>query len=163
MRLDSFDDLIQHQVQDLFSAEQQFAEAMPELSEAATDADLAAALETHLEVTHQQIERLRQIARSLGVKEQGDECAAARGLVEEAREVVETDGDAMVKDAALIAAAQRMEHYEIAGYGTLKALAHRIGNAEAARLADETLAEERGADLLLTEIAEDHVNEEAAS
>jgi ferritin-like metal-binding protein YciE len=163
MQLDSFEDLIQHQVQDLFSAEQQFAEAMPELSEAATHPDLAAALETHLDVTHEQIERLRRIARALGVREQGDECAAARGLVEEAREVVETDGDAMVKDAALIAAAQRIEHYEIAGYGTLKALAKRIGNTEAARLADESLAEERGADLQLTEIAEDQVNKEAAS
>lgn len=163
MRLDSFDDLIQHQVQDLYSAEHQFAEAMPEMIEAATDADVVDALEGHLEVTHEQIDRLRQIARALGVEPEGDDCAGARGLVEEAREVVSSDGDPMVKDAALIAGAQRIEHYEIAGYGTLKALAERIGNAEAARLADETLAEERGADLQLTEIAEDHVNQQAAT
>jgi ferritin-like metal-binding protein YciE len=163
MRLETFDDLIRHQVQDLHSAERQFAEALVAMADAAGDPELEAALDGHVDVTRLQIERLEEVARALGVNPRGDECAAAKGLVEEALEIVEVDGDPMVKDAALIAAAQRVEHYEIAGYGTLLALARRIKNTNAARLLDETLAEERGADLLLTEIAEGWINQEAAN
>jgi ferritin-like metal-binding protein YciE len=163
MKLETFQDLITHQVQDLYSAEQQFAEALPAMADAASDEELQNALETHVNVTRKQIDRLEKVAKELGVKPGGHDCAAAEGLVEEGREVIEMDGDPMVRDAAIIAAAQRMEHYEIAGYGTLKALAQRIKNKNAARLLDETLEEERGADMLLTEIAEGWVNEEAAS
>jgi len=163
MRLETFDDLITHQVQDLYDAEGQFAQALELMADAASDEELAAALDAHADVTRNQRARLEQVAREFGVNPKGEECAAAKGLVEEAREIVEADGDPMVKDAALIAAAQRVEHYEIAGYGTLKALARRIKNTTAARLLDETLAEERGADMLLTEIAEGWVNQEAAS
>jgi ferritin-like metal-binding protein YciE len=150
-------------VQDLYSAEQQFLAAMPTMAEAAGDAELQDALEGHVEVTRMQIERLEEIARHLGVEPEGHDCAAAEGLVEEGLEVARNDGDPVVRDAAIIAAAQRIEHYEIAGYGTLRALAQRIGNTQAASLADETLAEERGADFQLTEIAEGWINEEAAS
>jgi ferritin-like metal-binding protein YciE len=163
MKLETFEDLIRHQVQDLYSAEQQFAAAQPLMAEAASDPELEDALEAHVEVTRQQIARLEEVARELGVVPDGHECAAAKGLVEEGQEVIKGEGDPMVRDAALIAAAQRVEHYEIAGYGTLKALAKRIGNEKAAKLLDETLAEERGADLQLTEIAEGWVNQEAAS
>ncbi len=163
MQLQTFHDLIRHQVQDLYSAEEQFAAAQPAMVAAAADPDLAAALEGHLDVTREQIARLERVAAEFCVRPQGHRCAAAKGLVEEGHEIVTVEADPMVRDAALIAAAQRIEHYEIAGYGTLKALARRIGNDTAVRLLEETLAEERGADLLLSEIAEGWVNREAAS
>lgn len=162
-KLASFDDLIQTEVQDLYSAEQQFLEALPSVAEAITDDELRDAIEQHATVTQQQIERLEEIARLLGVTLDGEKCIAAEALIEEGRKLMQAGGDPMVLDAALIGAAQRMEHYEIAGYGTLAALANRIGNSAAARLAAETLAEERGADELLTEIAERSVNDAAAS
>jgi ferritin-like metal-binding protein YciE len=163
MKLETFQDLIEHQVQDLYSAEKQFAKALPNMAEAATDEELQGAFDTHLDVTKKQIDRLEQVAKALNVKPGGHTCAAAEGLVEEGQEVIEMEGDPMVRDAALIAAAQRIEHYEIAGYGTLKALAQRVRNDRAVKLLDETLAEERGADVQLTEIAEGWINEEAAS
>jgi ferritin-like metal-binding protein YciE len=163
MKLETFQDLIEHQVQDLYSAEKQFAKALPMMAEAASDEELQGAFDTHLDVTKKQIDRLEQVAKAFGVKPGGHDCAAAEGLVEEGQEVIEMEGDPMVRDAALIAAAQRIEHYEIAGYGTLKALAKRVRNDRAAMLLDETLSEERGADLELTEIAEGWVNKEAAS
>lgn len=162
-KLASFDDLIQTEVQDLYSAEQQFLEALPSVAEAITDDELRDAIEQHATVTQRQIERLEEIARLLGVTLDGEKCIAAEALIEEGRKLMQAGGDPMVLDAALIGAAQRMEHYEIAGYGTLAALANRIGNSAAARLATETLAEERGADELLTEIAERSVNDAAAS
>lgn len=162
-KLASFDDLIQTEVQDLYSAEQQFLEALPSVAEAISDDELRDAIEQHATVTQQQIERLEEIARLLGVTLDGEKCIAAEALIEEGRKLMQAGGDPMVLDAALIGAAQRMEHYEIAGYGTLAALANRIGNSAAARLAAETLAEERGADELLTEIAERSVNDAAAS
>jgi ferritin-like metal-binding protein YciE len=163
MKLETFQDLIEHQIQDLYSAEQQFAEALPKMAEAASDEELQHAFDSHGDVTKKQIARLEQVAKAFGVKPGGHDCAAAEGLVEEGQEVIEMEGDPMVRDAALIAAAQRIEHYEIAGYGTLKALAKRVRNDRAAMLLDETLSEERGADLELTEIAEGWVNKEAAS
>src|SRR5690606_10042314 len=162
-KLASFDDLIQTEVQDLYSAEQQFLEALPSVAEAISDDELRDAIEQHATVTQRQIERLEEIARLLGVTLDGEKCIAAEALIEEGRKLMQAGGDPMVLDAALIGAAQRMEHYEIAGYGTLAALANRIGNSAAARLAAETLAEERGADELLTEIAERSVNDAAAS
>lgn len=162
-KLETFEDLIQLQVQDLYSAERQFADAQPDMAEAATDSDLRDALEQHAEVTRGQIERLEAVARQLGVETGGKVSAAAKGLIEDGVELVKTGGDPAVVDAALIAAQQRIEHYEIAGYGTLRALAKRIGNGKATRLLEETLAQERGADLLLTELAEGSVNKEAAS
>lgn len=163
MSLNSFEDLIAEQLQDLYSAERQFAEAQPKMAAAAASEDLKDALEGHVEVTRGQIERLEQVAKLLGVDLQGKTCEAAKGLVREGQDVVRQDGDPFVKDAAIIAAAQRIEHYEIAGYGTARALAKQLGNREAQRLLEETLAEERGADLLLTELAEGSINKEAAS
>lgn len=163
MKLDTFEDLIAHQVKDLYSAEKQFAAAQPAMAGVASDTDLRDALETHVETTVRQIDRLEAIARELGVTTGGVVCVAAKGLVEEGKELLDADGDPAVVDAALIAAAQRIEHYEIAGYGTLRALARRLGRSKAVRLIDETLAEERGADVLLTELAESSINPEAAS
>ncbi|CAN5644815.1 ferritin-like domain-containing protein [soil metagenome] len=163
MSLNSLEDLLTEQLQDLYSAEVQFAEAQPKMAEAASDDALRDALETHLEVTRGQVARLEQVAKVLGVNLQGKTCHAARGLVREGQETVAQEGDPFVKDAALIAAAQRIEHYEIAGYGTVCAFAKRLGYKEAERLLQETLAEERGADMLLNELAEGSINREAAS
>ena len=163
MKLDTFQDLIQHQIQDLYSAEKQFAAALPKMAASTRDEELQSAFETHLGVTKKQIDRLEQVAEAFGVKPGGHTCAAAEGLVEEGQDVIDMDGDPMVLDAALIAAAQRIEHDEIAGYVTLKALAQRVKSDRAAKPLDETLAEERGADVQLTEIAEGLIDEEVAS
>ncbi len=162
-KLASFEDLIKHEVQDMYSAEQQFAQALPKVAEAATSPELRDALEQHVTVTEGQIRRLEKIAEALGVDPNGEKCIGAEALIEEGNKIIQAGGDPMVLDAGIIGAAQKMEHYEIAGYGTLAALANRIGNKEAARLAAETLEEEKGADMLLTEIAERSVNEAAAS
>jgi ferritin-like metal-binding protein YciE len=163
MSLNSFDDLIKEQLQDLYSAEKQFAEAQPAMAQAATDPALRDALEQHVQVTKEQIQRLESIARELGFSPTGKTCAAAKGLVQEGKEILEEGGDPMVVDAALIAAAQRIEHYEIAGYGTLRAHVKRLGNQNVEQLLEQTLAEERGADVLLTDLAEHGINKQAAS
>lgn len=163
MSLNSFDDLIKEQLQDLYSAEKQFAEAQPAMAEAASDPALRDALEQHVQVTKEQIERLEKIAKELGFSASGKTCVAAKGLVEEGKEIVEKGGDPMVVDAALIAAAQRIEHYEIAGYGTLRAHVKRLGKQHVEQLLEQTLEEERGVDVLLTDMAERFINKQAAA
>lgn len=161
-QLAKFDDLLKAEVQDLYSAEQQFFKALPKVAKAASNAKLKQALEKHLEVTQKQIERLEEIAMELGVKLNGKKCLAAEALIKEGEELIKEGGDPAVLDAGIIGAAQRMEHYEIAGYGTLAALAKRVGNKKAAEMAARTLKEEHDADESLTRIAERSVNEEAA-
>lgn len=161
-KLETFEDLLESQVQDMHSAEKQFAQALPKVAEAASDPKLREAIERHAEVTRQHVERVEEIGKELGVRTNGKTCHAAEGLVKEGKEILKMDGDPDVIDAALIGAAQRMEHYEIAAYGTLAALARRVGNDAAARLAEKTLSEEREADQMLTQIAESSVNRAAA-
>lgn len=163
MNLDSFEDLFIQKLRKLYDAETQFASDQPKLAEAAGDEELRAALEGHVEVTKGQIERLVQIGNMLGVTLEGETCEAAKALVKEAREIVKADGDPFIKDAALLSAAQATEHYEIAGYGTASAYARRLGYGDIDKLLQQTLAEERGADTLLTEIAETSINAQAAS
>lgn len=162
MKLDSFNDLMEGKLKDLYSAEQQFAAAQPAMVEVASDDELRAALEGHFAVTQRQLERLGEIAGLLGVSLEGERCEAALGLVKEGQKILKEEGDPFVKDAALLAAAQAIEHYEIAGYGTASAYARRIGRADVEALLQRTLAEERGADLLLSEVAEASVNKQAA-
>lgn len=162
-QLGSFQDLLESQVQDLLSAEKQFLDALPKLASSASSSELKDAFQEHERITREQIKRLEEMASSLGVKMNGKTCQGAKGLVKEGDEVMKAGGDPMVMDAALIAAAQRVEHYEIAGYGTLAALAKQAGNKEAAKLAAKSLEEEREADEKLSKIAERFVNEEAAS
>ena len=161
--LNSFDDLYVQQLRDLYSAETQLIEALPTMADAAAHPELKRAFQDHLAVTRRQKDRLEQIFRTLDADPEGHTCQAMKGLVKEGNDIIRADGDAAVRDAGLIAAAQRVEHYEIAGYGTARTFAERLGHSEAARLLQQTLDEEGGADKKLTQIAEaGGVNAQAA-
>jgi ferritin-like metal-binding protein YciE len=161
MALDSLHDLYVNELKDLYSAENQLVKALPKMAKAASNPDLKAAIEEHLEVTRKQVERLERVFEGLGVSPKGKKCKAMEGLIEEGKEVMEEDGEEAVIDAALIAAAQRVEHYEMAGYGCARTFARLLGYDEAARLLQETLDEEGEADKKLTELAETGINVEA--
>jgi ferritin-like metal-binding protein YciE len=162
MELDTLKALFVEQLQDLHSAEAQIIEALPKLAEAADDSKLKKALNDHLEQTKEQKARLERIAESLGVKAAGKKCKGAQGLLKEGEELLEEKADPAVRDAGIIAAAQRVEHYEIAGYGCARTYARLLKEKDAAKLLQTTLDEEGDADKLLTEIAESVVNPEAA-
>jgi ferritin-like metal-binding protein YciE len=132
------------------------------MAEAASSPDLRSVFQTHLAETRQQKQRLIQAFALLGKQCTSETCDAMKGLISEGEEVISLDGDPDAKDAALIAAAQRVEHYEIAGYGCARAFARRLGHHEVAALLGETLGEEAHADKILTHVAESAVNEEAA-
>jgi ferritin-like metal-binding protein YciE len=161
MSLDSLHDLYVDELKDLYSAENQLLKALPRMAKAATAPELKAAFTEHLEVTRTQVGRLEQIFEELGVSPKGKKCKAMEGLVEEGKEVMEEDGEPTVIDAALIAAAQRVEHYEMAGYGCVRTFANLLGYEDAAALLQETLDEEGEADKKLTELAESVINVEA--
>ena len=154
MKLDSLEDVLVHQLNDLYSAEDQLVEALPKMAEAASNDELRKAFEHHLEETRDHRDRIQEILGMLGKRRAGTECKAMKGLIEEGEEVIKTSGaDSAAKDAALIAAAQRVEHYEIAAYGTAKTLAGELGKDEMKDMLDQTLDEESNADKLLTKIA----------
>ncbi|HLT48627.1 MAG TPA: ferritin-like domain-containing protein [Rubricoccaceae bacterium] len=159
--LNSFEDLYVQQLRDLHSAETQLIEALPMMANAAAHPELKRAFQDHLEVTRQQKGRLDQIFRTLDQDPEGHTCQAMKGLIKEGNDIIKADGDAAVRDAGLIAAAQRVEHYEIAGYGTVRTFAERLGRTEDARLLQQTLDEEANADELLNRIAMDVVNPDA--
>jgi ferritin-like metal-binding protein YciE len=161
--LDNFETLFVDQLEDLYDAEQRLTTALPKMAEAAHAPSLRAAFEQHLRETQNQVSRLERIFRSLGRQPQGKTCYAMKGLIDEGEEIIGATGDEAVIDAALIAAAQRTEHYEISGYGTARTFAQRLGHHEAARLLQETLDEEAATDKKLTQIAEQQVNVEAAT
>lgn len=161
MPLDSLHDLYVDELKDLYNAESQLLKALPKMAKRASAAGLRAAFTEHLEVTRTQVGRLEQIFADLGESPKGKKCRAMEGLVEEGKEVIEEDGDPAVIDAALIACAQRVEHYEMAGYGCVRTFANLLGFADAAALLQETLDEEGEADKKLTELAETVVNVEA--
>jgi ferritin-like metal-binding protein YciE len=163
MKLNTLEDLLHHELKDLHSAETQLVKALPKMAKAATNPELQAAFEEHLDQTKTHVERLDQIAEQFGKKLTGHKCKAMEGLIGEGSELIAEDADDSVLDAALIGAAQRVEHYEISGYGTARALANRLGQHEIAELLGETLDEEKETDEKLTEIAESTVNAEAAN
>ena len=163
MKLESLQDLLVHELKDLYSAENQLVKALPKMAKGAESEDLKAAFEEHLEVTKTQVERLETIFEELGVSPKGKKCKAMEGLIEEGAELLSEDGEPSVKDAALIAAAQKVEHYEIAGYGCARTYAQLLGMDKAAELLQETLDEEGETDKKLTELAESVVNVEAQS
>jgi len=163
MKLNTLDDLLLQELKDLYSAEKQLVKALPKMAKAATNEDLSAGFEEHLEQTKGHVERLDQIAEELGVKLTGHKCKAMEGLIEEGAELIEEDGEDSVKDAGLIGAAQRVEHYEIAGYGTARSLAEKLGHKKIAKLLAKTLEEEKETDEKLTELAESAVNVEAGT
>jgi ferritin-like metal-binding protein YciE len=141
------------QLEDLYSAEQQLVQALPKVAAAAHSSELREALDQHLAQTRDHVLRLERIFGKVGVSSPSEYCEGMQGLLKEGEEVVAAQGDPAAKDAALIAAAQRVEHYEIAGYGTARTLADELGLDEAKDLLDETLDEESEADQLLTKIA----------
>jgi ferritin-like metal-binding protein YciE len=151
------------ELRDAYDAEKQLTKALPKMVKAATAPGLRQAFEAHLEETRGQIERLEQVFQSLDEKIRGKHCDGMAGIIEEGKSVMEEDFDESTMDACLIASAQRVEHYEMAAYGTLVAWALAMGHTEAADLLQETLDEEKAADEKLTELAEGGINEEAAA
>ena len=163
MKLQSLDDVLMAELSDLMSAEKQLVKALPKVAEAASSKELREASEHHLDETRGHVQRLEQVFESLGADVESEHCEAMEGLIGEGEEIVEADGDDAAKDAALIGAAQRVEHYEIAAYGTARTLAEQLGKDDAAALLQETLDEESAADQTLTKIAVSRVNERAAT
>jgi ferritin-like metal-binding protein YciE len=161
MKLKSLEDLFHYELKDLYSAENQLVKALPKMAKAATNPDLKAGFEEHLEQTKGHVQRLDEIAELLGIKLTGHKCKAMEGLVEEGAELIHEDAEDAIRDAGLISAAQRVEHYEIAGYGTVRTLAETLGHADAAELLAQTLAEEKETDEKLTELAASAVTPEA--
>jgi ferritin-like metal-binding protein YciE len=155
MTIESLRDLYLEQLQDLYNAEQQLIKALPKMAKAATSEELKAAFEEHLEKTKGHAERIQTICEQMGEKASGKKCKAMEGLVKEGSEVMDEDMEETIKDAALIAAAQRVEHYEIAGYGCVRAYATKLGDESAAELLSQTLDEEKEADETLNGIAEE--------
>lgn len=155
------EDLFIHELSDVYSAEKQITKALPRLAKASTNPTLAEAFKSHLEETQGQIERIDKIVELTGFKLKQMKCAAMEGLVEESKELLEEIEKGEVLDAALIGACQKVEHYEIASYGTLIAMAKHLGKAEVADLLEQTLAEEKGADKKLSAIAEQGGNQAA--
>lgn len=162
MKLDNLQDLLHQQLMDLYDAEEQIIQALPKMASAAKTNELKEALQRHLEETRAQKTRLERVFRELGYEPQREGCEAIEGLIAEGDELLAADGDPMVKDAALIAAAQRVEHYEMAGYGCARTFARQLGHTEVARLLQQTLEEEANTDERLTQIAEGLVNPSAA-
>jgi ferritin-like metal-binding protein YciE len=158
LKLNSLRDLLLEELRDLYNAEIQLTDALPKMAEAAGSADLRAAFEHHLDETEGHVSRLEKILERLSEEVSGETCEAMRGLIKEGELIIKAEGDPDVRDAGLIGAAQRVEHYEIAGYGTARTLARRLGENEIASVLQQTLDEEGEADKKLTSIAESQVN-----
>lgn len=154
-------DLFEHELKDLYSAENQLLRALPKLQDHATDEKLKKAFENHLKETEGHVKRLQEICDDLGIKPTGETCKAMQGLVKEAESFLEEDAEKDVRDAGLIAEAQRVEHYEISGYGTAVRFAKELGYDDIASKLQKTLDEEYKADDLLTDMAEDRLNRKA--
>jgi len=161
--MEALQKLLTNELQDLYDAEQQLVKAIPKMIEAANSSELQEALKEHLSVTQKQVTRLEEVFSELGEKAQKKPCKGMAGIISEGQEMIGEDLEEATMDAAIISAAQKVEHYEIASYGTARTLAQTLGNNEVAELLEETLEEEKEADRLLTEIAEASINVEAAS
>lgn len=153
MSMENFEELLIDELKDLYSAEKQIVRALPKLAKATTNEDLSEALLSHLEETKGQVERLEQIAEIVGKRLTGKTCVGMQGVLEEGSEVLEDTEKGIIRDAALIAASQRVEHYEMAGYGAARDFAKALGMSDVASLLEETLQEEKNADKKLTSIA----------
>jgi len=154
-------ELMEHMIQDLYSAETQALEAMPQLASRVQNTELRQAFDTHQRETEQQVKRLEQIAQKMGISTEGETCMGMQGLIEEAQDLLDQLEDDQLADAAIIGAAQKMEHYEIAGYGTARTMAQQAGQQEIADLLEQTLQEEKSTDEKLTRIATGKVNQQA--
>ncbi|HZZ28566.1 MAG TPA: ferritin-like domain-containing protein [Pirellulales bacterium] len=161
MKLESLDNLLIHELKDLLSAEKQLVKALPKMAKGAESEALRSAIEEHLEQTKTHVDRLEKAFSLLSKSPRAEHCKGMEGLIEEGSDLLAEEGSPSVKDAALIGAAQKVEHYEIAAYGTAKALAERLGQSDVVSLLEETLNEEKETDQKLTELAESEVNAEA--
>jgi len=161
--MNTLNDLFIDELKDLYSAERQLLKAIPRMMKGTTSDELRSAFETHLEQTEGHVERLEQVFERIEASPRGKKCKAMEGLVEEGEEVLDMEGDGDVLDAAIIGAAQRVEHYEIAAYGTACAHAKALGYDDLASILGQTLQEEEETDKLLTQIAESGINRMAAA
>jgi ferritin-like metal-binding protein YciE len=157
----TMDELLLDELRDLYDAEKQLTKALPKMAKASSSEQLRAAFEEHLRQTEGHVERLEQIFEQLGQKASGKKCAAMNGLIKEGEDVASDTDDDSVRDAGLIAAAQKVEHYEISGYGSVRTHAHMLGHDQAVRLLQETLDEEKRTDQKLNTLAEGMINEQA--
>jgi ferritin-like metal-binding protein YciE len=160
MSVETLEELLIDELKDLYSAEKQIVRALPKLAKSATNPELSEALRTHLEETKEQVARLEKISELIGKKLTGKTCVGMKGVLEEGSEVLEETEKGAIRDAALIAASQRVEHYEMAGYGAARDFAKLLGKGDIASLLEATLEEEKGADKKLTSIASS-VNKQA--
>ncbi len=160
-KLKNLNDLLEHQLKDLYSAETQLIEALPKMADKATDPQLKKAFQSHLEETKKQRERLEKACNILGTKPDGEFCKAIEGLIKEASSFMNEKAEKEVMDAGLIAEGQRIEHYEISGYGTAHRYAQQLGHKEVADLLAKTLEEEKDADEKLNDLAIEKINAEA--
>jgi ferritin-like metal-binding protein YciE len=159
-----FHELFMEELKDIYWAEKNLVKALPKMQKAATSEELSSCIGNHLEETKEHVARLEQVFELLGKKPQAKKCEAMEGLISEGQEIVaDTDEDTAVRDAGIIIASQKIEHYEISAYGSLRTLANVMGHSQVAELLEQTLKEEKNADSLLTEVAESTVNEDAAA
>ena len=163
MSMDSLQTLFENELKDVYNAEKQLVTALPRMAKATTSPQLRDAITSHLRETEGHVSRLERIFKSLDLPARGKKCKGMEGLIEEGKEILEEDGEGAVIDAALISAAQRVEHYEIAAYGCLITYAETLGHDDAAGLLKQTLSEEEAADEKLTQLAEGGINQAAAA
>ncbi len=162
MAINTMQDLFVHSLRDMYHAEKQLVRALPKMAKAAKSDGLREAITLHLDETKNHVERLTQVFDTIDTTARGVRCEAIEGLVEEAKEILDEVQDPEVKDAGIILASQKVEHYEIASYGSLATMARMLGHDKAAQLLDETLAEEKHADQKLNELALSDINKRAA-
>ncbi len=161
MKIKTLEDLFLHELSDMYNAEKQLTKALPKMAKAASNADLAKGFEMHLKETETHVERLEKVFELCDLKAKREKCDAMEGLIKEGEEIIDDTEEGAVRDAALIGAAQKVEHYEISGYGTLCAIAEKLGHKEAQRLLEKTLNEEKATDQKLNDLALQDVNDEA--
>jgi ferritin-like metal-binding protein YciE len=160
-KIETLQDLFIEEIKDLYNAETQLVKALPKMAKATHNPELKTAFQSHLEQTIHHVDRLTQVFEELGKTAKGKTCAAMKGLIEEGSEMISEDAEPSVKDAGLIVAAQKIEHYEIASYGSVRTFAGMLGLKQSKDLLAQTLSEEEAADKKLTQIAEKLVNQEA--
>ena len=161
MTLNSMQDLAVYKLQAIYDAENQAIKAYPQVVGAVSSPELKQALQQHMQQTQNQVQRLEQIFQQMGEKPGGQTCASMQGLIQEAQQLIQQGGAPEVLDAAIIGAAQAIEHHEIAAYGTARTIAQQLGMNEAAQLLEQTLDEEKQTDAQLTQLAEGNVNQKA--
>ena len=162
MKITNLEQLLEDELKDIYSAENQILKALPAMAEAAESKDLRASFEKHLEQTQTHVQRIEEISRDLKIEPSGKTCAGMGGLIKEGEEIIQSDMEPEPKQAALIGAAQRVEHYEIAAYGTARAHAKQLGYVKAYEVLTQTLNEEKETDQKLTQFAENRANVKAA-